>query len=306
MAPADRVMCDGHTQSSRRGRSTWACVATVALHGARAGVRGRGVRQLERRGQADDHHRRRRRRDQRRHGHDAARARRWRSTRRASPTSEIRVGGVASVDNPLGGKYGDSFEGVKAYFDMINASGGIYGRELDARRRARRQGVQQQHRGARPCSPRTSSRCSRSPPCCSPARRQLVDEGIPTFGWTINPEWEGSAEDPKANLFGQTGSFLCFDCASPGLPWLMGQAKANKVGVLAYSVPQSAGCADGIKNSFDKYGERVDAEVAFVDKSLQFGAEGPVGPGVEDEGRRGRLRGHLHGHQRRRSRWPRR
>src|SRR3954454_23100281 len=37
--------------------------------------------------------------------------------------TEIKVGGVASVDNPLGGRYGDAFEGVQAYFDMINADG---------------------------------------------------------------------------------------------------------------------------------------------------------------------------------------
>ena len=49
--------------------------------------------------------------------------------------TEIRVGGVASVTNPLGGKYGDAFDGVKAYFDMINAEqGGLYGRKLIARR----------------------------------------------------------------------------------------------------------------------------------------------------------------------------
>ena len=46
-----------------------------------------------------------------------------------TPT-EIKVGGVASKTNPLGGKYGDSFNGVKAYFDYVNDKGGIYGREL--------------------------------------------------------------------------------------------------------------------------------------------------------------------------------
>ena len=43
---------------------------------------------------------------------------------------EIRVGGVASTTNPLGGKYGESFDGVQAYFAMVNSEGGIYGRDL--------------------------------------------------------------------------------------------------------------------------------------------------------------------------------
>ncbi len=44
--------------------------------------------------------------------------------------TEIRVGGVASKTNPLGGNYDRAFQGVKAYFEMINEQGGIYGRQL--------------------------------------------------------------------------------------------------------------------------------------------------------------------------------
>src|SRR5262245_66085487 len=43
---------------------------------------------------------------------------------------EIRVSGIASATNPLGGNYGDAFDGTKAYFAMINDGGGIYGRDL--------------------------------------------------------------------------------------------------------------------------------------------------------------------------------
>ena len=34
---------------------------------------------------------------------------------------------------------------------------------------------------------------------------------------------------------------------------------------------QSAQCADGIKNSFDKFGSIVGAQVAFTDQSLSYG-----------------------------------
>ena len=227
-------------------------------------------------------------------------ARTWRSTRRASPTTEIKVGGVASVDNPLGGKYGDSFDGVKAYFDMINASGGIYGREL----------VLAAERDDKAFNNSTEVQALLTEDIFAvlpiatllfTGAQTLVDEGIPTFGWTINPEWEGSAEDPKANLFGQTGSFLCFDCASPGLPWLIGAGQgARRSACSPTPCPSRPTAPTGSRNSFDEYGDRVDAEVGFVDKSLQLRREGPLGPGVEDEGRRGRLRDHLHGHQRRR------
>ncbi|MEP6625736.1 MAG: hypothetical protein ABJC79_14910, partial [Acidimicrobiia bacterium] len=42
----------------------------------------------------------------------------------------ITVGGVASITNALNAPYGDIFKGVKAYFAMQNAKGGIYGRTL--------------------------------------------------------------------------------------------------------------------------------------------------------------------------------
>src|SRR6266567_8658564 len=46
--------------------------------------------------------------------------------------TQINVGGVVAKTNPLGGDYAASFNGVKAYFDMVNASKdkGIYGRKL--------------------------------------------------------------------------------------------------------------------------------------------------------------------------------
>ena len=39
----------------------------------------------------------------------------------------IKVGGVASITNPLNAPYGDIFKGVQAYFAMVNKAGGIYG-----------------------------------------------------------------------------------------------------------------------------------------------------------------------------------
>src|SRR4051794_4883947 len=43
---------------------------------------------------------------------------------------EIRVAVVTTATNPIGGKYAQYADGLQAYFDMINAKGGIYGRKL--------------------------------------------------------------------------------------------------------------------------------------------------------------------------------
>ena len=53
----------------------------------------------------------------------------WPAVNEPGVTSDsIRVSGVASTTNSLGGQYGTAFDGVQAYFNMINRQGGIYGR----------------------------------------------------------------------------------------------------------------------------------------------------------------------------------
>jgi len=186
--------------------------------------------------------------------------------------TEIRVGGVASVTNILKGKYGDAFAGVKAYFDNVNSTGGIYGRKL----------VLVSERDDKMVSNKSEIEALISSdnvfaimPVASllfSGADSAVSSNVPTFGWTINPEWEGNAANPKKNLFGQTGSFLCFDCDSPFLPWLAKDTGSKKIGVIAYSVPQSSLCADGVKKSFDVYGAGAGgATIGFVDQAISYG-----------------------------------
>jgi branched-chain amino acid transport system substrate-binding protein len=184
--------------------------------------------------------------------------------------TEIRVSGIASTTNPLGGKYAEAFKGVQAYFDMINANGGIYGRQLkliaqhDDKAFSNQQAVQALLTEDKPFAALPIAVLQFA------GADQLVQAGMPTFGWTINPEWGGTKEEPKSNMFGQTGSYLCFTCASPGLPWLVEQAHATKVGVLGYAISESSLCVDGTKASMDKYGPRIGAKVVYTDQTLQF------------------------------------
>ncbi len=183
---------------------------------------------------------------------------------------EIRVGGVVSKTNPLGGDYGSAFDGVKAYFDMVNASKrkGIYGRKLrltsqrDDQVAMNRQEVQallseDDVFAALPIAVLLFSGAD-----------LLAQSGVPTFGWNINAEWGSEQAAGSPNLFGEKGSYLCFTCPGQPVPWLAKQVKAKRVGVVAYQSPQSADCATGVQASFDKY---PSAGMAFVDTSLSFG-----------------------------------
>jgi branched-chain amino acid transport system substrate-binding protein len=184
--------------------------------------------------------------------------------------TEIRVGGVVSKTNPLGGDYAASFDGVKAYFNMVNSSKdkGIYGRKLNlvaerddavGNNRQEVQGLLSEDNvfAVLPISSLLFT-----------GKDVLAQAGAPTFGWNINAEWGSEEGAGPPNLFGEKGSFLCFTCAGTLLPLFAKTVKAKKIGLLAYSVPQSADCATGVQASFEKY---PSAKIEFVDTSLAFG-----------------------------------
>jgi hypothetical protein len=184
--------------------------------------------------------------------------------------TEIRVGGVASKTNPLGVDYSSTFDGVKAYFNMVNSSKerGIYGRKL----RLTSQRDDQVGMGRQEVQGLISEddvfAVVPVAVLLFTGADLLAQAGVPTFGLNMNPEF-GSEQGPGApNLFGDKGSFLCFTCASQQVPWLAKQLKAKKVGVLAYQSPQSSECAKGWQASFEKY---PTAKVEFLDTSLTFG-----------------------------------
>ena len=183
---------------------------------------------------------------------------------------EIRVGGVVSKTNPLGGAYASAFDGVKAYFDMVNASKdkGIYGRKLRlTSQRDDQVGMNRQEVQALLSEDDVFAALPIAVLLFTGADL-LAQAGVPTFGWNINAEWGSEQGAGPPNLFGEKGSYLCFTCPGQPVPWLAKQVKAKKVGVLAYQDPQSSDCAKGVQASFDKY---PSADLAFVDTSLSFG-----------------------------------
>ena len=96
----------------------------------------------------------------------------------------------------------------------------------------------------------------------------LADAGIPTFGWNINAEW-GSEHSGPGQPLRREGVLPLLHLRGAQEPAVAGpEDGCHKVGVLAYSVPQSADCAKGVQASFDKY---PDGRGRFLDTSLAFG-----------------------------------
>jgi len=187
------------------------------------------------------------------------------STQPGVTDSEIQVGGVVAITNPVGGNYGAAADGVRAYFAMVNSKGGIYGRKL----------VLKNVRDDKLANNQTEMQALVSQdnvfaaiPLASPlftGAQTLTDAGVPGFGWNINPEYTG-----RDNLFGQTGS-LCWTekCPAHFIPWLAKQAGAEKVGILGFAVPQAENCATAQRASYEKFG----GDVVTYDTSLSYGVQ---------------------------------
>jgi ABC-type branched-subunit amino acid transport system substrate-binding protein len=179
-------------------------------------------------------------------------------------SSTIKVGGIVGKTNPTGRPYDAAFKGVQAYFDMINAKGGVFGHKLQMVAQLDDQSTpSRQIQGVR--SLVEEKKVFAVLPVASitfAGATYLVQKNVPTFGWNINAEW---SKGP--NLFGQRGSYTCFTCAGPWLPYVAKQAGATKVAILSYTQPSSQDCAKGQEAGYQKYG----IPVGYKDTSLSFG-----------------------------------
>jgi ABC-type branched-subunit amino acid transport system substrate-binding protein len=177
--------------------------------------------------------------------------------------SEIVTDAVITLTNSPAGSFGGVADGVRAYFAMVNAGGGIYGRKLklgtvhDDQLGNNRQAVQT-------ALGSDNAFATFGATAIFTGASVLAAANQPTFIWNINPEFAG-----HNNIFGNVGA-LCFDCSDTYRPFIAQQLGAKKVGVIAYGVSQQSQlCAAGVEASFRKY---PVADLVFVDKSLPFQA----------------------------------
>lgn len=175
----------------------------------------------------------------------------------------IRVGGVASITNPLNAPYGDIFKGAEAYFAKVNSEGGIYGRKLELVEPRDDQFVNNlKETQAMLAEDDVFAAVGLATIFDFSGAVELEKAGIPSFGWNINADWN------KQNLFGNSGA-LCLGCDGVVIPWMAKELDRKSIAVLTYgTVDQSKKCGEGIKKSFEKY---PTAKVDFASDAHSFG-----------------------------------
>jgi branched-chain amino acid transport system substrate-binding protein len=155
--------------------------------------------------------------------------------------NRIVVGGIASLTGPLPADFAPVIQGAAAYFDMVNAGGGVNGRKIDFAYRLDDQ--------SNPSSDATAARTLVEQdhvfavvPVGTPSFAggpYLASQDVPTFGYNVNPnvDWAGSS------MYGNTGSYTDFTGVAQQAGFLAEQHQVKSAAVISYSIQQSSeGC----------------------------------------------------------------
>jgi branched-chain amino acid transport system substrate-binding protein len=172
------------------------------------------------------------------------------------------VGGLASLTGPLPADFAPAMQGAAAYFDMVNAAGGVNGRTIDFVYRLDDQS-----------NPSTDQAQARTlvdqdhvfavVPVATPSFEGgpfLSSQGVPTFGLNVNPnlDWAGTT------MFGNTGSVTDFSGLQLQSAFLAERQHVRRAAVIAYSIQQSSQGCEGVVKAFHRYG----IGLAFDDLSV--------------------------------------
>ncbi len=177
-------------------------------------------------------------------------------------THQVSVGAVATLSGDLAADFAPIVPGVRAYFDMIDAEGGVNGRKIVLSKvlddgtvnneAVTRTLIQQDHVFA----------LVGEATAFFTGQPFLVQTGTPTFGFATQNDWT-----PAKNLFAAYGSVIDYATTEPFFPFIARKLGAHSAAVVAYGVPQSADeCGDVVK-ALRAYG----VPVGYSDLSVQLG-----------------------------------
>lgn len=182
-------------------------------------------------------------------------------------STKITTGAISTLTGTLATDLDTVVPGVRAYFDMVNAHGGIDGRKLDLAYSLDDGGnpsqfsnlvrdlVNQDH---------VFAVTGVATDFFSPG--YLAETGTPTYGFNTTGGWAG-----PPNLFGSDGSVQCYTCLVPHIAYIIKKAKATSVALLAYNVSASSAlCATadrlltkaGVKVSYEDLSAPIDGNMA--------------------------------------------
>jgi len=206
---------------------------------------------------------------------------------------EISVGVIGTKsNNPLGTCILDCYvTGIEAYFDMVNADGGVHGRQLAVGEVLDDELFNHQDKSLELIANEDSFAAFAA--TLGAAWGRLDEAGVPTFVWGIAaPEMAG-----RDAVYGHLAA-LCATCTSRYVPYQVQLAGGTKVAALGYGYSETAVTIGDVT---DKENPRIvtqarmpntayihqgwltdDHRYIYVNDELEFGLPNGVGPQVTE------------------------
>ena len=177
-------------------------------------------------------------------------------------SNSITVGTISTQTGVLASNFSSLIHGERAYFDYINAQGGINGRKINYKYALDDGG-----------NPTTFNQLANTlinqdhvfavtgigTAFFSPSI--FVEAGIPTYGYNVTGNWAG----PK-NLFAAGGSVQYYPAGAPADAFVSRETKSSSIAFLAYGVAASAAACQAADKALQDSGYHIsytDFKVAY-------------------------------------------
>jgi branched-chain amino acid transport system substrate-binding protein len=169
-------------------------------------------------------------------------------------SNSITVGTISTQTGTLASNFSSLIYGERAYFDYINAQGGVNGRKINYKYALDDGGnpttfnqladtlINQDH---------VFAVTGVATAFFSP--NLFVESGIPTYGYNVTGNWQG-----PANLFAATGSVQYYPAAAPQVAYVArATEKKPSIAFIAYGVAASAASCQSEQNALTAAGYTV-------------------------------------------------
>jgi branched-chain amino acid transport system substrate-binding protein len=177
----------------------------------------------------------------------------------------INTGAMSTLTGPIASNFESLVPGIKAYYDYVNAHGGIYGRKIQLTYNTDDTGNPSQDTALEHTlvdQDHVFAVAGVATAFFTPT--YFVQTCTPTFGYNVTGNWSG-----PANLFAAGGSVEDYAAGDPAWIYLAKHVeKTPSVGVLAYNIAASNGSCNQAVSAFKQAGIKV----SYQNTSISYGA----------------------------------
>jgi ABC-type branched-subunit amino acid transport system substrate-binding protein len=181
-----------------------------------------------------------------------------------TPTT-INTGAMSTLTGPIASNFESLVPGIQAYYDYVNAHGGVDGRKIQLTYNTDDTGNPSQDTALEHTlvdQDHVFAVAGVATAFFTPT--YFVQTCTPTFGYNVTGNWSG-----PANMFAAGGSVQDYAAGDPAWIYLAKKVeKTPSVGVLAYNIASSNGSCNQAIDAFKKAG----INVSYQDTSIGYGA----------------------------------